>query len=77
VKAAQASHLFFGELGYVPHFSLLPGDPLMPALQSAKQARIHFGGREIVIGLNGARPALDDLKTRCGWNGSVRKEKNQ
>jgi len=58
-----------GAVGFVPQFSIRPNDPLIAALQSAREARVIFEGRETRIGLRGSGSALEIFAAHCGWTG--------
>lgn len=71
VGAARYSYVarqeYWGQIGYVPLFTIAPGDPLMGALQSGQSARIHLQGAYANITLYGSRMALTIFKAHCGW----------
>lgn len=58
-----------GAVGFVPQFGVRPNDPLIGALQSAREARVTFEGRETRIGLRGSGSALEIFKAHCAWTG--------
>ena len=58
----------YGLVGHVPSFAIMPGDPLIEALQAGARAEIVFGGGSTSLSLRGSRRALDTFKAECGWN---------
>jgi hypothetical protein len=67
-RSYQARTLHYAEVGYPPAFTIAPNDPLIPALQSGRQANVHFGTTTTTISLTGAGPALEAFKAGCGWS---------
>lgn len=49
---------------------MAPDDPIVAAIQSGSRAFVTFNGEPVELGLNGAREALDVVKSNCGWTSS-------